>query len=101
MMVLFWAAADMTHILHDCTVADISRAPSPNEGRLEHLDYGLFMEQARKCADFDEATCWFRTVDKYADYVARMSVPVKDEKSLRIAAKILQKAPPMLNGISF
>jgi hypothetical protein len=58
------------------------------------LDYGRFMKQAQMCTGFDEATCWFRTVDKYADYAAQMSVPVKDEKSLRVAAKILQKASP-------
>ena len=44
-MVLFWGAAEMTDILHDCTIGDISCASSPEEWRPEHLDYGRFMKQ--------------------------------------------------------
>jgi hypothetical protein len=88
----------MTEILNDCTVGDISHAPSLMEWKSEHLDYGLFPEQARECAGFDEVTCWFRTVGKYADYAARMRVPVKDEKSLHCGEDNTEGRLPKLNN---
>jgi hypothetical protein len=92
-VVVFWAASDMNEALHFCSVGDISRATSTAEWKTEHLDYELYRKEAKKVDGFDEATCWFRTIEKYADYTTRMSIPVRNKQSLLLAAKILQKPP--------
>jgi hypothetical protein len=97
-MVLFWAATDMTEILNDCTVGDSSRVPSLKQWVRVLRTTGLFTEQAHECAGFDEATCWFRIVGKYADYAARMSVPIKDEKPLHRGEDNQKGASLMLNN---
>jgi hypothetical protein len=92
-VVVFWAASNMNEALHFCSVGDISRVASTAEWKTEHLDYELYRKEAKKVDGFDEATCWFRTVEKYADYTTRMSIPVRNKQSLLLAAKMLQKPP--------
>jgi hypothetical protein len=92
-VVIFWAASDMNEVLHFCSVGDISRAKSTAEWKTEHLDYELYRKETKKVGDFDEATCWFGTIEKYIDYTTRMSIPVRNQQSLLLAAKILQKPP--------
>src|SRR2546423_1787447 len=92
-VVVFWAASDMNEALHFCSVGDISRATSTAEWKMGHLAYELSRKEAKRVGGFDEATCWFRTIEKYADYTTRMTFPVQNEQSLLLAAKILQKPP--------
>jgi hypothetical protein len=64
-VIIFWAASDMNEALHFCSVGNISRAKSIAEWKTEHLDYELYRKETKKVSDFDEATCWFRTIEKY------------------------------------